>query len=106
MGLQVTKKIAGREQTLYLKIDALVGNKNHTEVIANYYWDRDVSAFMTNALSSERFPMHFERESEGNPFAIAYEKLKEYLTVMNIPYSDIDSPTEEPISTLSEEQPA
>ena len=77
MGLQVTKNVAGREQDLYLKIDALLGNKNHTTVIANYYWDREVSAHQGNALSSEEFPMHFDRTSEGNPFAIAYVKLKE-----------------------------
>ena len=104
MGLQVTKNIAGREQDLYLKIDALLGNKNHTTVIANYYWDREVSAHQENALGSEEFPMHFDRNSEGNPFAIAYTKLKEYLENLDMTYTDVDSTDEAPISTLSSDQ--
>jgi len=103
MGLQVTKNIAGRDQDLYLKIDALVGNKNHTEVVANYYWDRELSAHMSNALETERFPMHFDRNSEGNPFAIAYFKLKEYLDSLGMTYTDVDSADETPLSTMSSE---
>jgi len=104
MGLQVTKNIAGREQDLYLKIDALLGNKNHTTVIANYYWDREVSVHQANALGSEEFPMHFDRNSEGNPFAIAYIKLKEYLDSLGMTYVDVDSADEAPLSTLANDQ--
>lgn len=104
MGLQVTKNVMGREQVLYLKIDALTGNKDCTDVVANYYWDRDCSSDKTNAIASEQVTMHFDRNATGNPFAIAYSFLKEHLALHEVTFQDIDAADEEAVSNLAPDQ--
>jgi hypothetical protein len=101
MGLLVTKKIMGRDHDLYLKIDALQGHKKYVEVIAGFYWDRDVSSEIQNRIETLAVPTKFDRNSEGNPFAIAYEAVKAELDNMGVAYSDVDPVDEEDVSTIA-----
>ncbi len=103
MGLNVTRTLMGKEQNLYLKITGIEGNKKFTTVTAEYYWDRELSAYPNNRLESESFPMHFERDETGNPFAIAYSRLKEHLTAKGYTFEDVNPSDETELSTLAEE---